>query len=630
MSPSNDWHTNTIQYQTFTAPIIQQPPSSQSIDNKSKQNETKEKEESSAQQDSRKSFSFNKDDYRLKKKQERIDNLLGKNTKNAQENDTIENSAVIGMSASDFQIRRFSRRNKNLIAKISQYKKIEDNTTNKSLDNLYSLNLEPEREQKPPTERKTSLPVKLEMVKPQNVAKWLKDKRWLKKPEEGIIEIEKVNKLKVWLHNLTLSDDIEDLKIQFDWENNKPTKKDAGGLMTDPYNPIRGEQYFIQKPKELPSLYQYCGEAMVKLINGDQFQGSFEEGHREGFGKLEFGVANRRKLELEYIEGIYKNDILEGAGKIVYASGDKLICEFVNGVPNGPGKLFDPKGQLKQVGFLSKGQWNGLVWKYLEGGAFLHGLVDFFGHLTGDNVSYLYPDLQHCIVGTFNNGVLSAGQFCYVSTIRFKNCFLPAISFTKFDVPSPIFSYDPGTRHIMGNDPMIPDPYEYNHIVIKPSRVHNCAGEGIFAKCDIPEGHWVSFYNGIKKTAKETEKDKDDWEKSAYMIMDMLGPNPETGDSGVIDIPPEYVKTKNYVASLAHKCNHSFDPNSTFLVCHNPRFGDVPAIKTLRNIEAGEEITVSYDYDLNQAPPWYQDLYAKRVLITYALSKGPLEEVSCV
>ena len=51
---------------------------------------------------------------------------------------------------------------------------------------------------------------------------------------------------------------------------------------------------------------------------------------------------------------------------------------------------------------------------------------------------------------------------------------------------------------------MIPDPYEYNHIVIKPSRVHNCAGEGIFAKCDIPEGHWVSFYNGIKKTAKET------------------------------------------------------------------------------------------------------------------------------
>ena len=73
------------------------------------------------------------------------------------------------------------------------------------------------------------------------------------------------------------------------------------------------------------------------------------KGHREGYGKLNFGTANRRKLELEYIEGIYKNDILEGPGKIVYDSGEKLICEFVNGAPNGPGKLFDKKGQLKQV-----------------------------------------------------------------------------------------------------------------------------------------------------------------------------------------------------------------------------------------------------------------------------------------
>ena len=109
-------------------------------------------------------------------------------------------------------------------------------------------------------------------VKPQNVAKWLKDKRWLKKPEEGIIEIEKVNKLKVWLHNLTLSDEIEDLKIQFDWENNKPTKKDAGGLMTDPYNPIRGEQYFIQvgkfflKKKNYSCICSFLTLMMEKII----------------------------------------------------------------------------------------------------------------------------------------------------------------------------------------------------------------------------------------------------------------------------------------------------------------------------------------------------------------------------
>ena len=42
------------------------------------------------------------------------------------------------------------------------------------------------------------------------------------------------------------------------------------------------------------------------------------------------------------------------------------------------------------------------------------------------------------------------------------------------------------------------------------------------------------------------EDDKDDWEKNAYKIMDMLGPHPETGETGVIDIPDEYIPTNNY------------------------------------------------------------------------------------
>lgn len=29
--------------------------------------------------------------------------------------------------------------------------------------------------------------------------------------------------------------------------------------------------------------------------------------------------------------------------------------------------------------------------------------------------------------------------------------------------------------------------------------------------------------------------------------MDMLGKNPETGKCGIIDVPPEFVSTKNYM-----------------------------------------------------------------------------------
>ena len=148
--------------------------------------------------------------------------------------------SVIGLTANDFVIERISRRNKNLISRISQYKvdyKHEDLT--RSLDK--GLNLEKSEQ------RKTSLPanLKLETIKEN---KWLKEvKKWTKKPE-GTVEIEKVQKLKKWLLDLGLSQDIDDLMAWFDWENNRPKNNNEAtkGLHVDPYNPLRGESYFIQ------------------------------------------------------------------------------------------------------------------------------------------------------------------------------------------------------------------------------------------------------------------------------------------------------------------------------------------------------------------------------------------------
>ena len=99
----------------------------------------------------------------------------------------------------------------------------------------------------------------------------------------------------------------------------------------------------------MQTLAHFTGQARVQLINGDIFQGSFDEGHREGHGKLTFGTLNKRKLELQSVEGNYNSDVLEGYGYITYASGEKLSCDFMNGIPIGPAKLFDTKGRLKQV-----------------------------------------------------------------------------------------------------------------------------------------------------------------------------------------------------------------------------------------------------------------------------------------
>ena len=108
--------------------------------------------------------------------------------------------------------------------------------------------------------------------------------------------------------------------------------------------------------------------------------------------------------------------------------------------------------------------------------------------------------------------------------------------------------------------------------------------------------------------------------------MDLKGPD-ENGKEGVIDIPPEYISTKVYKATCAHKCNHSFTPNAKFALFDHPRFGAVPSILTIKEIKAGDEITVSYDYAMDDAPPWYQELFAQRIIDSYKQSKSSFYNV---
>lgn len=191
-----------------------------------------------------------------------------------------------------------------------------------------------------------------------------------------------------------------------------------------------------------------------------------------------------------------------------------------------------------------KGKWTGLTWVWCEGGSFITGKADFFGNITGDDVAYIYPDLKCAIFGTFTKSQLNFGQFCYVSTVRFIKGHLPEMTFSK--PQGPTYGFEPGDHEYMCKNPLFPDGYENIHVFVKQSKMKG-GGEGLFAKVDLAKGRIVSFYNGIKETETEIEDEKDDWEANAYKIMDMLGKNPETGLCGVIDIPDEFISTKNYV-----------------------------------------------------------------------------------
>ena len=51
--------------------------------------------------------------------------------------------------------------------------------------------------------------------------------------------------------------------------------------------------------------------------------------------------------------------------------------------------------------------------------------------------------------------------------------------------------------------------------------------------------------------------------------------------------------------------NHSFIPNTEFVVFDHPRWGVIPCLASIHVIQEGEEIFVRYGYDLDFCPDWY-------------------------
>ena len=126
------------------------------------------------------------------------------------------------------------------------------------------------------------------------------------------------------------------------------------------------------------------------------------------------------------------------------------------------------------------------------------------------------------------------------------------------------------------------------------------ANEGLFAKVSMEVNTVIAFYNGVK--ARPEDFDPYSWEKNNYRIFD-----PANAPEGTIDIPVwaqvskkvfqriqninPFQSSNAYCATLAHKTNHSFLPNAQFTVYDHPKFGLIPCIATIVDIQQGEEVS---------------------------------------
>ena len=191
------------------------------------------------------------------------------------------------------------------------------------------------------------------------------------------------------------------------------------------------------------------------------------------------------------------------------------------------------------------------------------------------------------------------------------------------------------------------DPLDNRYVYLARSDRHPIAGEGSRAKVDVPPLTFYSTYNGFMwdKALAEKHNKRIDEELEAKNATERHHPDKLAswmyrcvqiyGDIGILsiaikrakiffprhsirqcgitlDLPGKYGDTDFYRASLGHKTNHEFDPNSVFVHLDSPRYGIIIALATKgKAVKKGEEFSVAYGYHLGVDLPWYQEEYKK-------------------
>ena len=280
------------------------------------------------------------------------------------------------------------------------------------------------------------------------------------------------------------------------------------------------------------------GDITVDLSDEVRVRGRFRNGLREGQCEVRLSEG-----EVESIKGEYREGRLAGRARVVFSSGQTIDGYFKAGLLHGFARYFDQKGRLTFAGNHRSGVAEGTCWQIVRGGGSVVGLVDHEGHLTGEHITYLYPDYTTALHGTFSRGVMVSARECLVERLLEE----------ESGVLVPVLGEKSSTSHVrqsradtdFGLLPTLRDPYEAKMVEIRGSGIDG-ANEGLFALQDIEMNTVIAFYNGCK--ANLEDYDPDTWETNNYKIFD-----PDDIPDGTIDIPVWAQSSSAYCATLAHK-----------------------------------------------------------------------------
>ena len=272
---------------------------------------------------------------------------------------------------------------------------------------------------------------------------------------------------------------------------------------------------------------------------------------------------------------------------------------------------------LQFIGHFVNGKVHGHFWFGLLNNGYIHGKTNEGGLMSGEDISFIYPDGETALHGYFENTYMKKARHVEVTQYACdENNMLFAKEFTK-PLSDDIFYYDHCTNASFGGGSLkIRDPYETKFVAVKPSTLTN-GGDGVYLLKHMPKNKPVCFYSlflyrkdeettSFEKSCVQNTSMSDDYRRhcSKY-TLDLIT------FKGTFNIPPEY--DVEPLPNSGPKVNHHFSANNTvFKETEHPRWGMIQSVHPTIDLNAGQELFLYYDYERfggqDEFPkdfPWY-------------------------
>eukprot|EP00095_Tigriopus_kingsejongensis_P002319 maker-scaffold347_size200506-snap-gene-0.25 protein:Tk02319 transcript:maker-scaffold347_size200506-snap-gene-0.25-mRNA-1 annotation:"hypothetical protein BRAFLDRAFT_120570" len=329
--------------------------------------------------------------------------------------------------------------------------------------------------------------------------------------------------------------------------------------------------------------------------------------HGKPFGLAYFETSDHRGMA-----GWIQNNTIHGT---IFIAGEVPVLPI--SAPKAERTPYVKPG-IGVYGRVLNGRPKGEFWIGMLGGGRLFGRVDPETGFTGDNLTFVFPDMETGFHGKFQDSKMISTQEVTIEDFGCDENGMVTISqMSKPDGPT--FYYEPPTNESFGAGPEgVPDPFEVKWVELKNSTIPG-SGEGVYLKQKPLGDHYLCFYDGFiyneeqstiyrGKCTYNTSK-SDDYRRHCKKYA--LG---ITYTGATINIPPEYDQPTSFHPTTAHKINHHFLRNNTYFGdMEHPRWGIIQSVRMsdYKTVVPNEEIFGFYGYhpwDFPEDFPWYHEL----------------------